>query len=445
MTAVPLRLGPIDAGGGRLMRSGLRWLHDDGYLCRPGEILAYCNLGFSGRPELFDGEGFDLQVALASPAAGRIRRVPELSRGGVLDRIPVNPWIPGAVWAHLERTEPGAGTPEDAELLFVAGRRLAEVAEERAGLTTGWHSRKRAWWGDGEGATLLVAGICHQLGVIRGDDGTFGVLPQSFAGPAHVIMRQAEPQAPCAVVVRETLLRTPAEAVAIREDLARSLFAAGRVPTPEGWIFLGALLAGLEPTPLDEPCDVLTRAGARRAPAVSAICLGLDAEVRHLLRHRRLGYHVNVYAYRLRTAGEAVRRWLREDFEVVEQRVEDTAEAYRQLIAAAPGCAFAILNRIASRPSESVQTYEGLDEATLAALSSLHAHDLNLMAHDLAQAPNVAIVDVEGIAADLGVAAHLPDGNHATGELQREIRDELARQLSGLGLPGWGPRPVSRY
>src|SRR5207253_328890 len=85
----------IDLSGGvTVTRSGLRWLRGDGYRCRAGEIVAYCNIGFDGEgaAEAFAGEAFDLQVALAPRVGGRIRQAPRLSQGGYLDRLAVHPW-----------------------------------------------------------------------------------------------------------------------------------------------------------------------------------------------------------------------------------------------------------------------------------------------------------------------------------------------------------------
>ena len=45
MSTVPLSLGPLVAPGYVVHRSGLRWLCEDGYVCRPGEVIAYCSVG----------------------------------------------------------------------------------------------------------------------------------------------------------------------------------------------------------------------------------------------------------------------------------------------------------------------------------------------------------------------------------------------------------------
>lgn len=441
MRPIPLTLGRLEPAGPPLRRSGLRWLCDDGHPCRANEIVAYCNLSFAGQTDAFPEEGFDLQVALAPRMAGVIRRVASPSPGGMLDRVPNMPWSPQTVWAHLEpRPGDGDGPPEEPNLLFLAGRRLTDIAEDRSGLLTGWHSRKRAWWGEGEGGGLLVPATCNQTGLIRGDDGSFGGLFERLAGPAHVVMTQGEPVVSCAAVFNERLSRTPQDGRAIREDMARSFLDGGGVLPTAGWLFMGALQKGLDPAQLDERYDLLTRAGLRRSQPVSAICLSLETEPRHLLRHRRLGYALNLHTYRLAWVGEAVRDWLQRDFDVEPQSVEDVARDYHRLVETAPDRTFVFVNQICSQANEAIQDYEAFDEAMMAQLGGVRAAELNLMLHDLARAPNVQIVDADAIAADLGIARHLPDAAHATGELQRELQAELLHCLQAQGVAGFVPR-----
>lgn len=443
MTAIPLRLGPLGGEDLSVRRSGLRWLCEDGHLCRPNEIVAFCNIGLGGPSRAFSDEAADLQVALAPRTAGRVRRAPDVSPGGLLDRIPTLPWSPQTVWAHLDPVS-GADAPEEPDLLFVAGRRFTGVAEDRAGFLTGWHDRRRAWWGDGDGGTLLVPGTCQQDGLIRGDDGSFGGLFDFLGGPAHVVMTHGEPLAPCAAILNQQNACTPDQAAEIRENAMRSLLGTGPGPSAAGWLFVGALLKGLEPAHLDERHDLLTRSGLRRSSPASAICLSLVGEGQQLLRHRRLGYVLNIYSYRLQGAGQAVRDWLRRDFEPCFQTIDDIASQYRRLIEAAPGRAFILINRISSHMNEAIQSYDALDDGTMAQLASLRAQDLNLMLHDLAAAPNVELVDADAIAADLGIAEHLRDAAHATGELQHEIRAALLGRLRAQGVTGFAPRDVSR-
>lgn len=438
MTSVPLKLGPLGGDALKVKRSGLRWRCSDGHLCRPNEIVAFCNLSVGGPDAAFGEEGFDLQVAFAPRVAGRIRRTGAASAGGYLDRIPHVPWSPDAIWATFEPAAPSAlenaGEPN---LLFLAGRRFANIAEDRSGLLSGWHDRTRAWWGDGLGATLLAPATCDQSGLIQGDDGAYGDMFELSRGPAQIVMTHSEVVIPCAAVLHQQLQRTPEEAAAIRQDLAGHVLNGGEPPSAGDLIFAGALLQGLERSLLDERYDVLTRSGLRRAPPASAICLSLVGEGHYMLRHRRLGYVLNMYAYRLDGVGPAVRDWLRREFEPFFQGVDDIAREYRRLIEAAPDRSFIFANRISCHPNEIIQSYDALDDETMAHTHGLRDQELNLMLHDLARAPKVEILDADAISAELGVFEHLPDGVHATGEFQREMRAELIRKLRALDVAGF--------
>ena len=438
MTVIAMRLGQLGPDALGIKRSGLRWLRGDGHLCRANEIVAYCSLRLTGAPQAFGEEGFDLQVALAPRMPGRIRRTEAASPGGFLDRAPSLDWTPDEVWGRFEPLSGNADEPiDEPNLLFMAGRRFTNVAEDRSGLLTGWHDRTRGWWGEGLGATLLAMGACEQVGLIRGADRAYSSLFEAAAGSAQVVMTQGAPLEPCAIVLRQQFARTRKEVAAIRQDMATHFFEGGAAPTAAGWLFMGALLNGLERSALDERYDLLTRTGLLRTPPAAAICLSPAGESPYLLRHRRLGYMLNIFAFRLEGVGRAVRDWLRREFEPVFQSVDDVARDYRQLIEAAPHCAFILVNQIASRANESIQSYDAFDDHTMAHLSSLRTYDLNLMLHDLARAPNVELVDADAIAADLGVAEHMPDGIHATEQLQAETRAELLRCLRRQRVAGF--------
>jgi Cys-tRNA(Pro) deacylase len=64
----------------------------------------------------------------------------------------------------------------------------------------------------------------------------------------------------------------------------------------------------------------------------------------------------------------------------------------------------------------------------------VRAREMNLMLHDLARERNVAILDADAIAADLGTQRHAPDGIHGSGLLETEIRGELIRLLRQRGV-----------
>lgn len=446
MTTIPLRLGRLDVGGRTLRMSDVRWLCEEDHLCRPNEIVAFCDLSLTGPGDLFEDDRSDLQVVFAVRAGGRIRRGETPPRGGYLGRVPRKRWSPDSVWAHLELQAGGPdgdAPPDEPDLMFLAGRRFQQAVEDRSGLLTGWHDRKRAWWGDGEGATLLVAGTCEQQTLFRGADGTFGPMFDLMAGPAQIVTVDGGPLASSAAVLGQQLARGPEELAAIRDDMARGLLASDPAPAAKDWLFAGALLSALERSPLEESYDLLARSAPCRAPPAAAVCLSLVGEQQRVLRHRRLGYVLNIYGYRMASAGPAVRAWLKQSFEPSVQSLDDIAGDYRRLVAAARDRSFFIVNRVSSLMHQTVQSYDAMDDATMAGLNGVWVQDLNLMLHDLAREPNVQIIDADAMAADLGIARHSPDAVHASGDLDAEIRAELLHQLQARQLPGLAPRGLS--
>jgi len=456
MSSLPLRLGPLGAMGFTVQRSGIRWLRDDGYVCRPGEVIGYCNIALvpSGRARTasdpFVDEARDFQVAFAPQAAGILRRTADSSRGGFLDHLPLfERWSPDDVVAHLD--VPGcppasdADAPEPLRLLFLAGHRATELAEVRSGLHSGWHDRSRAWWGDGRPApgTLLSLGICEQTGIIRGERFAYLELFEMVRGPAHVVFMSDDALVPSARIVLEQMQRSAADRRAIADDFARTFPSGTVTPTSGDWMFAGALLAALNRSPIVERYDVITRAGLRRSVAAELVLLSLNAESRMILRHRRLGYAVNCHRFRMTEAGPATRAWFQANFEPVERGPDEILNDYRTLIEGARARSqvrFAILNCMSSSGFETAYHYAAFDRPMGNTLASFRSKELNLMLCDLAREKDVAIVDVDRIAAMYGAAAHLPDGVHASGVLQQEIRSEIVRVASAFGLPGFGAR-----
>ncbi|MEO8304050.1 MAG: hypothetical protein ABI724_08015 [Betaproteobacteria bacterium] len=457
MTSIPLRLGTLGAYGFAVQRSGIRWLCDEGHDCRPGEVIAYCNIGLvpSGRSirawDPFVDEQRDFQVAFAPRIAGRLRKAADSSRGGFLDLQQFyQHWSHDYIIGHLEAPT-GDRVADDGtdslRLLFVAGRRTTELAEVRSGLLTGWHDRSRAWWGDGDDApgTVLSMGICELAGVIRGERSAFLELFAAVPGPAHAIYNADDALVPCARVALEQMHRTTAEFDAIAADFAKTFASGSVIPSPGDWMFGAALLSALRHSPLTATHDTLTRTGLRRNLPVDAVILSLHAEPTVVLRHRRLGYAVNCHGFRIAQAGPGVREWLHTQFEPVSRTPDDIRCDLRELIdtvRARGDMRVLILNSMSTSGFEDVYTYAPFDRPMRDTLSSVRSKEMNLMLHDLARERDVSIVDVDTIAAELGAAAHLPDGVHASGPLQAEVREEILRLLAGHRVPGFFRAPV---
>jgi len=441
--------------GFNVHRSGLRWLRGDGYVCRAGEVLAYCNVrlspaasGTAARP--FAEERRDFQVAFAPRVGGRLHRDSSPSHGGFLDQHPYYEfWTPDLVFGHVQR-RPGEPAPdcdaggETTQLLMVAGRRATELAEDRSGLLTGWHDRSRAWWGEGKGrrGTLLGLGICELLGVMRGERRAFVEWFEAVDGPAHVVHVPDDVLAPCAAVVLEQHARTPAQSDAIAADFARTLAAGSIAPTPHDWIFAGALMSALRRTPLDDRCDLLTRGGLQQAGPPDAVVLSLNAEPASLLRHRRLGYALHCHDFRIAEAGPAIRAWLQTDFEPVRRTLDDSRRDCRALVdlLRERGARCLMLNAMSTFGHEGVNDYAAFDAPLGDTLGSVRNKDRNLMLHDLARECGIDIVDVDALAAELGASRHLPDGMHPSGTMEAAVRAEILRILRDRGVPGFQAR-----
>jgi hypothetical protein len=452
VSAVTLRAGAIDVGGYRVVRTGLRWFWPDGQQVRAGEPIAYCNIGLVpldrqlGREAPFAEEGYDLQVAFASRVSGRLRHS-DVSPGGFLDRLTSFAWDGDLV---LGRIEDASGEPDgpagEPRLLMLAARRFNELSGDRSGLHAGWHDRSRAWWGEGEAphATLIGLGNCEQNAVLRGEAGQYRELFAATAGPTQVIVAQEEPLVPCARTLVEQLRFTDADRMAIRRDMAESFLAGPVVPSAQEWVFMGALINALVRSPLEEPADILTRTGVHRAAPPAALSLSLTAELPRAGRHRRLGYTLNAHGFRLATVGPAVRHWIRTAFEPITRTVDAVRADYAALrdeLAGRGRPALIVFNSISTQAYEDIADYRALDAGTFAALGTVRAKSLNLMLHDLArESGRFHIVDADGIAAELGMRAHLPDGVHPSGPMQAELRAELLRVVRAAGVAGFALR-----
>jgi len=459
VTTVPLRLGPLTVAGFEVRRSGIRWLCEDGRLCEPGEVVAYCNIGLvpsrelQAAPQPFAEETRDLQVAFALPVGGRLRKSTGSSHGGFLDRLhELQRWTPDFVIGEVVRSSHkptvGGETGDALRLLLLAGRRFTEFAEGRSGLLTGWHDRARAWWGEAAGphGTVLCLGNCELSASMRGESGAFLDLFEGARGPAHVAVVSDDVLVPCASTLVEQARRTPAEAEALAADFMQSFQASHPPPRPEDWVYASCLLAALQRSPLTERYDLLTRAGLRTAMPADTLVVSLGAEAQIVLRHKRLGYTMSLYGFRIRDAGAAVRAWLGAAFEPVERTIDDIRRDLTALIEAvrAQGAATVLaLNVMSSSAYETIQSYSSFDRPMGNVLWSVRSKETNLMLHDLARERGIVIVDVDAIAADLGAGTHFPDGIHGSGRMQAEVRAEIVRALRVCGVRGFAPRAVS--
>jgi hypothetical protein len=120
-------------------------------------------------------------------------------------------------------------------------------------------------------------------------------------------------------------------------------------------------------------------------------------------------------------------------FEPVKRTIDTIQEDYRQLIDGAGQdghVQFLILNRMSTSGREDISTYAPFDAPMGDTLANVASKELNLMLHDLSRERDVAIIDVDAIAAEFGGGYHIPDGVHQSGAMQAEVRAEIVRAMS---------------
>ncbi len=438
MTADPgvaIKFGPLGGDSVAVNRSGVQWLCEDGHICQPNEVIAYCNIsvdasGRRGNAPFADERA--LQAALASRIGGRLRIPAGSSAGGYLDVLGVHAWDPDETFAFVEPTSGSDGVSDIARVMVLAGRRMSWAVDVDTGLLPGWHSRARGWWGDSpDMPTLLCAGICDASGAVRGDKSGFVEMFEDASIPAQMIHISEHPIAPCATVLLEQFLRTPAQQEAIAADMRQSL--EHGTATPDDWVFFGALSTQLGRSPIRESHDLLTTRGLEKSRPANAILMSLGAEPRSILRHRKLGYHLNILTHNYRAAGPVVRAWIDSAFVPVARSLEDIRRDYIRLfetVGAATGARFLILNRMSTSGREDISSYMAFDAPLGDTLSSVAAKEMNLMLESLADEFDVAVIDVDALGAEIGGGEHLPDGIHQSGLMQTLVRGQILNNLA---------------
>jgi len=432
---IALKLGSLKAGDFLIRRSAIHWLCEDGHPCQPSEVVGFCTVTLEPAPNQRNaglpmaGEQ-DFQVAIAPRIAGRLRIEKGNSPGGYLGIHGLHLWNPDHVVGRLEITDDGRHPPEqDVRLLMLAGRRMSGLADVDAGILPGWHSRSRAWWGDeGPDRTLLCLGICDAAGIVRGNRTPFVEAFESTAEPAHLVYAPDHPVVPCAPVLLDQLLRTAGQNRAIAADLAAALGSDRSGTTSDDCLFAGALLSWLERSPIRDSYELVTPTGLRRIGPADAVLLSLSSETNTILKHKRLGYSLQMLRHRQASAGPAIRAWLGSAFEAVKRNVDDIRQDYRRLIEAIDeetGAKVFILNRMSTSGYEDIVSYAPFDAPMSDTLENIAAKEMNLMLHDLAQECDATIIDVDALAAEIGGAEHLPDGIHHSAMLQALLRSAM--------------------
>ena len=443
MNAIPLRFGPLKADSYNIVRSGVRWLVEDGQPCRANQPVGYCNISLeptgarlSSAPTFTEEQ--DIQVVFAPRVAGRLAIEPDMARGGYLNTRAIDAWTPDRVVARITPdTPPEMPDAGRLRLMVVAGRRMTRLADVHTGLLSGWYGRSRGWWCEDNETplTLLSMGVCDATGVILGEKCGFLDMFEAARAATQCVFVPDHPLAPCAPVLLEQLERTPAQSDAIAEDLRQFMGRPNTRPTPEDWMFAGTLLSVLRNTPLKDRLDIFSDTGTHRLPPANAVLMSLNVEPQSILRHRTLGYHVHIMRHHLAGAGPAIRAWLSSAFEPVRRTPNIIRRDYERLIdtlARTTGGHILILNRMSSSGYEDISNYSAFDAPMSATLANIAAKEQNLMLHDISETRPLAVIDVDALGAELGGGLHLPDGIHQSGRMQMELRHEILHALSDL-------------
>ncbi len=450
---VPLCLGPLAARGYELWHTGIRWLCDDGHLCRPGELIASCFLRLQpAATDFVSQEGLELrnarlQVYLAPRVAGRLVQARGYTRGGYLDlNLCPYRWSETTCLGTLECQEKDVA--ECRELAHPL-RHLMYAGRHSDVHLPGQFPSGRAWWSDTDEpfGTVLSLGICEQRGLLRGDGWPFAEFFACVPGPTHAAYVPDNVVVPSVSVLSSQLDRTPAERDAIVADLARTFapLAASKNSQSDvipDWLRVGWIVEAVCRSPLLERNEVLSANGIQTLGPADAAILSLNSESCTHFRHKRLGYVLSFHDYQLVAMGPLLRHWLQQEFAVFRKTLEEVHQDFLKLIdrlGALTQTHLLILNSVASSTSEDCFCYAPFDKPLGNTLANVRAMERNLMLFDLARQRDISIVDFDSLTAELG-STHLPDGVHPNGPLQDALREQIVTILRERGLPGFGPQ-----
>lgn len=447
MSSLALHLGPLSVDSHKIFRSGVHWLCSQGEEVRANQIIGFCNISLqpaglrlSGLPPFAEEQ--ELQVAFAPRLPGRIFINAALLRGGYLSMHSVETWNADDIVAHLETdVEVEQGGAGNLRLLMLAGRRMTGLADlQHAGLLPSWHGRSRGWWCD-QGETpisLLSLGVCDAAGVITGEKGAFLETFEAASQAAQMVYVPDHPIAYTTQLLLDQLSRTPAQYKAIAADIQAVLAEASTTSTPDDLMFAGTLLQALQRSPITDTYPIFSASGSSQLRPADAILLSLVAEPQTILRHKKLGYHLNILRHYQTAAGPVMREWLGSAFEAVKRSLDDIRRDYEKLIdtmARMTGAKLVIINRMSTQGHEDISSYAPFDAPMSNTLANIAAKEMNLMLHDIAETRDIAIIDVDAIAAEIGGAEHLPDAVHQSGLMQAILRNEILRALEEIRAP----------
>ena len=308
-------IGALAAGRFNVLRSGVRWLCEDGHVCRAGEVVAYCNIGSNRRRRGRRAGGRSSTKSAISRSRSRrasaARSVaPPTARSAAssTSSSTTSDGRPEFVIGHVE-CERGFDADGETTRSPMLGRtaRRGNRRRDRSGLLSGWHDRSRAWWGDGD-APFGDAGLPRALRPDRRHPRRARrrswKCSQRCRGPAHVAYFPDDALVPCAAVAAGQLERTP-EAGARDCRRLRALVRRGHGRADAGRLdfreraAVGAAALAARRAPRRADARPACAASRRRTPC----CCRSTPEAPFVLRHKRLGYTLLCHGYRIVEAG----------------------------------------------------------------------------------------------------------------------------------------------
>ena len=133
---IPLSLGPLAVEDFVIRRSGVFWLCEDGHQCRANEVIGYCNISLEKLTRkrlaaLPMADEQELQVAFATPHAGRLKIEAGNSPGGYLNTHGLHTWSPEDILGYLDPVPVAEIDPDP--LWPIAPAPARRPSDERAG------------------------------------------------------------------------------------------------------------------------------------------------------------------------------------------------------------------------------------------------------------------------------------------------------------------------
>ena len=426
--SLPVTLSPACPNAWQHYRSGFRWLVVDGGRCSPGQALARCTFTFNatGVKSDWPDRQNNLQLVVVATCHGIVRHASGTSQGGWRDQFEGRAYQAGEVI--------GAGIVSANICLMINSQRMTSLVDDRESLWSGWHYRQRIWplGAAPPKRTLLALGICELAHALRGSDHAYSEMLLRFVEPVQLVTRDDVPFVTSARIALEQLTRTEEQSALIWNDLQTGLLGTGNALTPDDWMVAGCFGRMLIDRAIVEGYPVLSVQGITQSAPADCVVLSMMAESPIQLRHKQLGYHIHMHKWLFARLPHAMRQWIQHNFEQVKVSLDEVEHDYTELSKRlqSEGRQLCLLNNIASHRNERIERYVHFQGALEDDLASFRNLSLNVMASHLAKRACLQVVDVDALAAELGIWDQSPDRVHHGPLLERGIRFELASQVA---------------